>query len=70
MHDNGFKSILKEFALAFDCIKSLCKKLRSILFPLIKDKELDLEIPADPITLYDSLIKAFKNTITGLDADF
>ena len=65
MHADGFKSILEEFAPAFDCIKPLCRKLRSILFPLTKDGELDLGTPADPNILYDPFIKAFESAIAG-----
>jgi hypothetical protein len=49
MHTDGFKDILNEFAPALDCIKPLCRKLRSILFPLTKDGELGT--PTDPNTL-------------------
>lgn len=69
MHADGFKAILEEFAPAFDCIKPLCRKLRSILFPLTKDGELDLGAPADSNTLYDPFIKAFEKVIAGLDTD-
>ena len=65
IHADGFKSILEEFASAFDCIKSLYRKLRSILFPLTKDGELDLGTPADPNILYDPFIKAFESAIAG-----
>ena len=51
MHADGFKSISGEFAPAFDCTKPLCRKLRSILFRLIQDGELDLGTPADPQSL-------------------
>ena len=69
MHADGFKSILEEFAPAFNRIKPLCRKLRSILFPLTKDGELDLETPADPNTLYELIIKAFGDAMAGLDTD-
>lgn len=69
MHADGFKAILEEFAPAFDCIKPLCRKLRSILFPLTKDGELDLGTPADSNTLYDPFIKAFEKAIAGPDTD-
>ena len=63
MHADGFKAVLGEFAPAFDCIKPLCRKIRSILFPLTKDGELDLGTPADPNTLYEPIIKAFEDAI-------
>ena len=69
MGKNGFKSALEEFAPVFNCIKPLCKKLRSILFPLTKDGELNLGTPADPNTLYEPIIKALEDAIAGLDTD-
>ena len=69
MHADRFKFILKEFASSFNCIKPLCRKLRSILFPLIKDEELDLETSADLNILYKPFIKAFNDVIAGLEAD-
>ena len=68
MNADGFKSILEEFAPAFDRVKSLCRKLRSILFPLTKDGELDLGTPADSDILYDPFLKAFGDVI-GPDKD-
>ena len=61
--------MLEEFTPAFNCIKSLCREVQSILFPLIKDEELNLRTPADPPKLYDSFMKALKDVIAGLDAD-
>jgi serine/threonine protein kinase len=63
MHADGFKSILEEFAPAFDHVKPLCRKLRSILFPLTKDGELDLGTPADSDILYNPFLKAFGDVI-------
>jgi hypothetical protein len=42
MHTDEFKDILEEFPAAFDGVKPLCRELRSILFPLTRDGELDL----------------------------
>ncbi len=69
MHADGFKSILDEFAPAFDCTKPLCRKLRSILFCLTQDGNLDLGTPADPNALYEPTIKAFGDAIAGLETD-
>ena len=69
MHADKFKNMLEEFAPAFNCVKSLCREVQSILFPLIKDGELDLGTPADPPKLYDPFMKALKDAIVGLDAD-
>jgi hypothetical protein len=68
MHADGFKSILEEYAPAFDHVKPLCRKLRSILFPLTKDGELDLGTPADSDILYNPFLKAFGDVI-GPDTD-
>jgi hypothetical protein len=68
MHANGFEDILGEFSPAFDCVKSLCRDVRTVLFSLTKGGKLDLRTPADLITLYDPFIKAFKDAIAGLDA--
>jgi hypothetical protein len=67
MHADGFKGILEEFAPAFDCIKSLCREVRRILFPLTEDGELDLSTPADSATLYNPIIAAFERSIVDLD---
>ena len=64
MHADGFKSILEEFAPAFDHVKSLCRKLRSILFSLIKDGELDLETSTDSDILYNPVLKSFGDVIS------
>ena len=69
MHADGFKDILVHFVPAFDCIKPLCRKVRSVLFPLIKDEELGLGTPADPKSLYEPIIKAFEDAIAGLAID-
>ena len=69
MHADGFKGVLDDFVPAFDCIKPLCRNLRSILFSLTKDGELDLGTPADSGTLYEPIIKAFTDAIAGLDID-
>ena len=68
MGKNGFKSVLEEFAPPFDHVKPLCRKLRSILFPLTKDGELDLGTSADSDVLYNPLLKAFGDVI-GPDTD-
>jgi hypothetical protein len=73
MRAGGFKEILVDFVPAFDCIKPLCRKVRSVLFPLIKngelEGELDLETPADSKILYEPIIEAFEDAIAGLDTD-
>lgn len=68
MHADGFKDILKEFPPVFECIKPLCTKVRSILFPLTKDGELGLATPTEPKTLYDPIIAAFERSIGDLDS--
>ncbi|OJD28487.1 hypothetical protein ACJ73_00118 [Blastomyces percursus] len=60
---NGFERILaKEFPPEFNCIKSLCNKLRSILFP-IRDDAIFTGTPKDPEILYGPIIKAFDMAI-------
>ena len=36
-HVDGFEDILDEFPTSFDCVKPLCREIRGILFPLLKD---------------------------------
>jgi hypothetical protein len=67
MHADGFKDIVEEFPPAFERIKSLCGEVRSILFPLTRDGELDLATPADSKTLYNPIIAAFEHSIGDLD---
>ncbi|KAL9098173.1 MAG: hypothetical protein Q9163_006116 [Psora crenata] len=67
MSVNGFEELLDEFPTAFDNLKPLGKKIRGILFPLLKDGALFTGTPSDPPEkLYDSIIEAFDNSI----ADF
>ena len=69
MYADGFKEILDKFVPTFDCIKSLCRKLRSIIFPLLKNRKLDLKTLADLSTLYKPIINVFKDAITDLNTD-
>jgi hypothetical protein len=70
VHDRWLRSedILEEFPHAFDCVKSLCRDVRTILFPLTKAGKLDLETPADSDFLYDPIIKTFGDAIAGQGA--
>lgn len=63
MHADEFEYILTEFPWAFNCIKSLCKAVQGILFPLLNDGKLDIRTSSDSENLYDSIIQAFDNTI-------
>ena len=64
MHVDRFEYVLDEFSSAFDCVKPLSKKIRSILFPLLKNGALFTEIPSDsPEELYHSIIEAFEDAI-------
>ncbi|KGM92733.1 uncharacterized protein PADG_11191 [Paracoccidioides brasiliensis Pb18] len=66
---NGFERILaKEFPPEFNCVKSLCNKLRSILFP-IRDDAIFTGTPKDPEIVYGPIIKAFDMAIDGISAD-
>ena len=73
MHVDGFEDILDEFPPAFDCVKPLCRKVRGVLFPLLKDGALFTGTPANPEELYEPIIEAFDNAIadisTGEDSE-
>jgi serine/threonine protein kinase len=60
--DKGFGLILRDFPPEFDFVKSLCRDLRGILFPIHKD-ELFTGTPQDPNILYDPIIRAFDKAI-------
>ncbi|KAI4196202.1 MAG: hypothetical protein LQ350_006695 [Teloschistes chrysophthalmus] len=64
MHVDGFEDVLHEFPPAFDHIKPLCKKIRGVLFPLLKDGALFTGTPSDPPEkLYQPIIEAFEDAI-------
>jgi len=67
MHVDGFEDILNAYPLAFGCVKPLCKEVRGILFPLLKNGALFTGTPSDlSEKLYDPIIEAFDNTIAGM----
>jgi len=66
MHVDGFEDILNEFPLSFDGVKPLCRKIRGILFPLLKDGALFTGTPANPEELYEPIIEAFDNAIADI----
>lgn len=69
MSINGFKVLLGEFPQAFNRVKPLCKKIRGILFPLLKDGALFTGTPSDPPEkLYHPIIEAFDKTIADIAA--
>jgi len=41
----------------------LCREIRGILFPLLKDGVLHIGTPENTRELYDPIIRAFENTI-------
>ena len=64
MHVDEFEDILNEFPTTFDSVKPLCRKMRSILFPLLKNEALFKGTrPDPPEKLYDPVIEAFDNVI-------
>ncbi len=66
---NGFEQLLDELPLAFDHVKPLCKKIRGILFPLLKDGALFIRTPSDPPEkLYHPIIEAFDSAIVDIAA--
>ena len=66
---NGFEQLLDELPLAFDHVKPLCKKIRGILFPLLKDGALFIGTPSDPPEkLYHPIVEAFDSAIVDIAA--
>ena len=66
---NGFEELLNELPAAFDDVKPLCKKIRGILFPLLKEGALFTGTPSDPHEeLYHPIIEAFDNAIPDIAA--
>lgn len=61
----AFEYILNEFPDEFKCIKPLCRKLRSILFP-IKGDALFTGTPSDSSDLYGPMINAFGEMIARM----
>ena len=68
MHVDGFEDILDEFPPSFDGVKPLCRKIRVILFPLLKDGALFTRTPANPEKLYEPIIEAFDDAIPDIAA--
>ena len=67
MGASGFKSILGEFPQAFDQVKLLCEKIRSILFPLLNDGALFIGTSSDPPEeLCRPIIEAFDSAIADI----
>ncbi|MCJ1242411.1 hypothetical protein MMC14_010419 [Varicellaria rhodocarpa] len=66
MHADGFEDILEEFPSSLNCVKSMCRGMRRILFPLTADGKLDTGTPPDPVKLYDPIIQAFNDAIVDI----
>ena len=64
----GFDDVLFEFPQEFERVKPLCKKLRSILFPL-KDGAIFTGTPKDPNILYGPILEAFNEVINELNKE-
>jgi hypothetical protein len=56
---------MREFPPEFDCVKSLCKAVRDILFPY-KDGELFTGTPKEPEVLYGPILRAFDDAIADI----
>lgn len=70
MSVNGFEQLLDELPLAFDHVKPLCKKIRGILFPLLKDGALFIGTSSNPPEkLYHPIVKAFDSAIIDIAAE-
>ncbi|OAX78717.1 hypothetical protein ACJ72_06972 [Emergomyces africanus] len=67
MDANDFEYLLWEFPSELECAKSLCRKLRRILFPIHQDA-LFTGTPVKPERLYEPIIQAFDQTIEGIKA--
>ena len=65
---NGFNELLEEFPWALSHVKPLCKEIRGILFPVLKDGGLYTGTPSYPEELYDPILKAFDNAIAEIAA--
>ncbi|KAA6413317.1 MAG: serine threonine- kinase Sgk2 [Lasallia pustulata] len=65
MDKDGLEVILEECSQVFDCVKPLCRIIRDVLFSY-KNGRLFTGTPQDPNILYDPIIEAFDDTISGL----
>ncbi|KAL9596264.1 MAG: hypothetical protein Q9179_004676 [Wetmoreana sp. 5 TL-2023] len=69
IHVDDFEKLLIEFPQAFNLVKPLCKKIRSILFPLLEDGALFIGTPSDPPEkLYHPVIEPFDKAIVDIAA--
>ena len=70
MNVNKFKQLLNELLLIFDHVKSLCKKIRDILFSFLKNEALFIEISSNSSEkLYYSIVKAFDSVTVDTTAE-
>ena len=66
MHVDRLENILNEFSTVFDSVKPLCRKIRKILFFLLKNEALFKKISSNSSEkLYDSIIESFDNVIAN-----
>ncbi|KAL2888420.1 Protein kinase domain protein [Ceratocystis lukuohia] len=64
---NGLNEIMEEFPEALDVVKSVCLKIRNILFPYNKDMWMNIGTPiGDPDQLYNPIIAALDEAISKL----
>ena len=62
MYMGGLEFILCEFPQSFDCVKPLCRRIRSLLF--LDSGVLDIGTPSDPPEkLYDAIIEEYNEAI-------
>ncbi|UKZ74972.1 hypothetical protein TrVFT333_002642 [Trichoderma virens FT-333] len=64
MDRNGLETILMEFSDAFDCVKSLCRAVRDVLFP--HRNGLFTGTPKDSKLLYGPIIATFEEAISDI----
>lgn len=61
---DGVEDIMAEFPEALDIVKSLCLRIRKLLFPLDKDERMMVGTPTgDPELLYSAILSAFDEVI-------
>ncbi|KAH8742393.1 kinase-like domain-containing protein [Diaporthe sp. PMI_573] len=64
---NSLERIMSEFPESLNVVKTLCLRIRKILFPLDKDERMSFGTPAgDPDQLYGPIIAAYDEAIGKL----
>ncbi|KAK2616904.1 hypothetical protein QQS21_000282 [Conoideocrella luteorostrata] len=70
MSVRGTKEVMDGFPETFDIVKSLCLRIRKILFPLDEDEGINIGTPAEsPDQLHNAIVAAYEKTIHRLSND-